>query len=309
MDFLYNYVRSMRLYYCFVTGSTVMAGLVIGSASNNLEWKWSILFCIIAGYLIWGINQIVNDWEGLKEDRINAPHRPMVCNKLPVLPALLLSAILDLIIAVVICFIDYYLLIPLFLGIVLNSLYSITKGIPILGCLVYGAAISCCLLFGFLLSKPGQFAFPENTVFWFVIYVLIHALMCHFSYFKDIQGDRDANKRTLQVTIGIKYSFWLIEIPAIFFLLFYWHRLYQAGNYPLLVGIIISASLFALMSSLIITGNSNRVILGVCVNCMLCTSLCLLPIIAIKPEMWLLIPVSLLSIIFLIKLFYTDEKE
>ena len=45
-------------------------------------------------FLSWGINQIINDYLGLKEDRVNAPNRPMVTGELDPGKALVLTEIL-----------------------------------------------------------------------------------------------------------------------------------------------------------------------------------------------------------------------
>ncbi|MBQ6109394.1 MAG: UbiA family prenyltransferase [Thermoguttaceae bacterium] len=308
MSFLYYYIRSMRLYYAFVTGSTVLAGLVLGAGENGVTWNWQTLLALVAGYLIWGVNQIFNDWSGLAEDRINAPHRPMVCGKLPIVPALVLSLVLELLFGAIFCWINPWLLAPLLVGVVLNLVYSWLKGWPIVGCLVYGAAISCCFLFGIILACPQGIVFPHGTWNWFLVFVLIHALMCHFSYFKDVVGDGEAGKRTLQVVLGVKRAFWLVEIPTVFLLLLYWSQIFQIGNWPLMFGIAVSAVLFGLLSLQMATDCSKKIMVSTCLNCLLCTALSLLPVLAVDPGLWPIFPVSLVLILVIFN-WYRDEKE
>ena len=100
VKFFKAYVKSMRLYYSFVTGIAGWIGVayyefLVKSASEHSieiaptpEKKLVILFLL---FLSWGINQIINDYLGLKEDRINAPDRPMVTGELNPKWALLLS--------------------------------------------------------------------------------------------------------------------------------------------------------------------------------------------------------------------------
>src|SRR5512143_3082140 len=75
------YVRSMRLYYSFVTGIAGWLGvayyeyLAANPAFRTVEVapapeKKLIILLIL--FLSWGVNQIINDYLGLTEDRINA---------------------------------------------------------------------------------------------------------------------------------------------------------------------------------------------------------------------------------------------
>lgn len=86
--FLFYYLRSMRLYYGFVTGATVLLGLAAASVcfSKDPLPDWRGMTALILGFLAWGANQIFNDWGNLAEDRINAPERPMVTGKTRRLP-------------------------------------------------------------------------------------------------------------------------------------------------------------------------------------------------------------------------------
>ena len=79
--FLYQYIRSMRLYYGFVTGTTVLFGIWMAHADGS-AWGWREAMALIVGFLAWGVNQIFSDYCDRKEDAVNAPHRPMVSGEL-----------------------------------------------------------------------------------------------------------------------------------------------------------------------------------------------------------------------------------
>lgn len=135
--FLKAYVKSMRLYYAFVTGIGGWLGLSFyehialeyPSAMHELPDLSTKLIILALVFLSWGINQIINDYLGLKEDRINAPERPMVTGQLPPGPALGLSFFF---LALTGAFTWFYLqpaaIIPLILGVSLNVLYEYAKG-------------------------------------------------------------------------------------------------------------------------------------------------------------------------------------
>lgn len=250
--FLFYYLRSMRLYYGFVTGATVLLGLAAASVcfSKDPLPDWRGMTALILGFLAWGANQIFNDWGNLAEDRINAPERPMVTGKLAVYPALALSAALTAGFGAVSLFLNWLTLLPLALGVLLNLAYNWAKGVPVVGCAVYSLSITQCVLFGFLIgaancisvscadgislagsqniptsadvlspaSSPALSPASASAVFSpFIPAVLLvfltHFTMCHFSYFKDREGDAAAGKRTLQVVCGSRFSLWFGLLP------------------------------------------------------------------------------------------------
>ena len=149
------------------------------------------------GFFAWGFNQIFSDWCDRKEDAINAPHRPMVAGALKPLPAFAVSVAGLAAIAVVGYLMSPWTLAFLVLGGALNIAYSLLKRVPVLNCLVYACAISCCALFAIAgMAKRC----PTLDEFGFVAAWImpVHFLMCHNSYYKDVKGDRAAGVRTLQ---------------------------------------------------------------------------------------------------------------
>ena len=81
VSFIKAYLKSMRLYYSFVTGMAGWIGVAYYEllASNHSEHTIEIIpsqekkiVILIMLFLGWGVNQIINDYLGLKEDRINA---------------------------------------------------------------------------------------------------------------------------------------------------------------------------------------------------------------------------------------------
>ena len=212
LKFLYYYLRSMRLYYGFVTATTVLAGLYYwhwfgfraDSAWRPVGWTLRATALIAMGFFAWGFNQIFSDWCDRKEDAINAPHRPMVTGELKPLPAFAVSVAGLAAIAVVGYLMSPWTLAFLALGGALNIAYSLLKRVPVLNCLVYACAISCCALFAIAgMAKRC----PTLDEFGFVAAWImpVHFLMCHNSYYKDVKGDREAGVRTLQTSYH-KYS-------------------------------------------------------------------------------------------------------
>lgn len=216
MQFFILYIKSMRLYYSFVTAITGWIGVAyyefqcgnhLNECAGNLPDFKSKLSIFVILFLSWGINQIINDFIGLKEDRINAPQRPMVTGELNIVKALSLSVI-----SIFGSFIFTWIYLQpfavtfLIAGVFLNILYGYFKRHSF-GIAIYGLSITTTVLYSYYALSPvnSSFFLPE-TLSLLLIVVLMHMLMCFFTYFKDYKGDLSAGINTLVVTMGIRKS-------------------------------------------------------------------------------------------------------
>jgi geranylgeranylglycerol-phosphate geranylgeranyltransferase len=215
----------MRLYYSFVTGMAGWLGVAYYEylAANPLERTIEIpptpekkLLILAILFLSWGVNQIINDYLGLEEDRINAPQRPMVTGELEPQLALLVSVVLLGIAAAV----TWFWLEPiatLFLagGVLLNILYEHAKARGLLGNVVFGLMITMAPLYGGYASGPtASSVLQTNRVSVLLLVLVLNALMTYYTYFKDYRGDLATGKRTLVVALGVERSRVLALISA-----------------------------------------------------------------------------------------------
>ncbi|MCP3926457.1 MAG: UbiA family prenyltransferase [Desulfobacterales bacterium] len=222
--FIRAYIKSMRLYYSFITGIAGWLGVsyyefLEGPVAS--EKKFVILMLL---FLSWGINQIINDYLGIKEDRINAPDRPMVTGELNSTYALILTGFLLLITGVITYFyLEPIALIYLFAGIVLNIIYEYAKAYGIWGNIVFGLMITMAPLYGgYAMGPTSESIFSTNKFSVLLMIWLLNGLMTFYTYFKDYKGDKIAGKNTIVVKYGIEISRILAIIsafyPAIFFI-------------------------------------------------------------------------------------------
>ncbi len=315
MAFLYHYIRSMRLYYGFVTATSVLAGIMTAHAtavpSGHVQppaVTWAILLAV--GFLAWGANQIFSDYLDRKEDAINAPHRPMVTGALALRPALLLSSLLMIGFAMASAWVSAWTLPVLLCGAVLNGAYSWLKKVPLLNCFIYACAISCCATYGYAGITHGL---PDAACLrsLAIRMVPVHCLMCHNSYYKDVVGDRAAGVRTLQTCFPRRISL------AVSAALFAAHVLCSgtallhasAGHASLLFCIALQGLLlFGLAALLLRCLLARSFHKATRLNCELCVGMLYTSLLSM--ESLLLIPeiLSLLSIEALF-LWYRDEKE
>ena len=216
MRFIIAYIKSMRLYYSFVTGIAGWIGLafyeyIASSQNTSVEIIPSIskqIVILTLLFLSWGINQIVNDYLGLKEDRINAPQRPMVTGELNPKKALMVSASLMFFsIFITVIYLQPIAIIPALFGSILNIIYEYAKGYGILGNIVFGLMIAMCTVFGFLAAGPiAPPYFTPGQISIVLMVAVINGIMTFYTFFKDYKGDRAAKKNTLVVQFGLRNS-------------------------------------------------------------------------------------------------------
>ena len=309
LKFLYYYLRSMRLYYGFVTATTVLVGLCLAHGTynelklswtlNDLPWTLRDAALLAMGFFAWGFNQIFSDWCDRKEDAINAPHRPMVTGALKPLPAFAVSAVGLAAIAVAGYLMSPWTLAFLALGGALNIAYSLLKRVPVLNCLVYACAISCCALFAIAgMAKRC----PTLDEFGFVAAWImpVHFLMCHNSYYKDVKGDRAAGVRTLQTSYH-KYVAELVSIAFVGLAIFAAGIMHGEGPLKKALVILILAIAVAFQCSV----EKMKYHRATCFNCQLCVLLLHVRFFAMT---WPYAIASLIAIPLLF-LWYNDEKE
>lgn len=237
LRFIKSYIKSMRLYYAFITGIPGWIGVSFYDhiATNykqvevapSLEKKIIILLLL---FLSWGINQIINDFLGTKEDRINAPDRPMVTGELKPSLALIVSTILILTTGFITWFyLEPIAIIPLFIGVAANVIYEYAKGHGIMGNIVFGFMIMMCPVFGFLASGPTTYPyFTSSRISILLLIWVINGIMTYYTYFKDYKGDKLVGKQTLVVKLGIKnakiFGIIITFLPAILFMFVYYNH-------------------------------------------------------------------------------------
>ena len=243
MGFARAYVKSMRLYYSFVTGIAGWIGVsyyqyiamtegprgtsgMIKTIERPTPDDQKIIILVIL-FLAWGINQIINDFLGRKEDRINAPDRPMVSGDLNPRWALAVSITMLAASALITYFyLQPIAVYPLLIGVFLNILYEYGKGKGILGNILFGLMISMCGLYGFFASGPMEMYFTKSRISALFFIALLNGLMTYYTYFKDFIGDKAAGKQTIVVKYGLERNRYIAIfasfLPSILFFIGYY---------------------------------------------------------------------------------------
>ena len=192
----------MRPYLFFITGIAGWLGILFANTSPSILRQIVVLGIL---FLSWGINQIVNDLLGVKEDKINAPHRPIASGELKQRHVLLVTLFLFLLGAIITYFLNPYALIIYFTGYIFNIIYEYFKGVPLLGNIWFGILIAVVPFYGALaVSKENLMSVlcNKDLIYIALFIALISSTMTFFTYFKDYFGDKQTNKKTLVVLLS-----------------------------------------------------------------------------------------------------------
>jgi len=224
----------MRWYGSFIAGMAGFLGIIFSGADPTATKQIIVLSILFIG---WGVNQVINDYLGLAEDRHNAPKRPMVSGRLNIKFALGLSIFLFLVGLIITYFLNkgavtFYLVL---FG--LNIMYERAKRIPLLGNIAFGLLLAPCVHYAAMCVSEQRFLavlFDRRLATLAILVWLVNFVLCFFSDFKDYEGDKKENVKTLVVLLGIdkaKYlGFILITIPFIY--LYFVIKLQILAKYP-----------------------------------------------------------------------------
>ncbi len=167
-SFIKAYIRSARPYTIFITGTAGLAGILsVGGESQIVRTVFSLILLFAA----YGINQVVNDLLGLKEDRYNEVRRPSVTGELDKRKAWITTGLIFVLGGILTFFLNPWALIIYIGGYAFNIIYEELKGIPVIGNLWFGAMISLAPLFGAMSTRrirysgviEGKGPFPHSS--------------------------------------------------------------------------------------------------------------------------------------------------
>ena len=195
---LLNYLKSMRPYLFFISGMAGCMGVAFCGEKISIWRAVIVLFVVFVG---WGVNQVINDLLGLNEDRINAPHRPLVTGSLPISSAVILSVLFFILGAGITLVLNAQALVLYFLAFALNIVYEYSKRVPFLGNIIFGLLLTPCLYYGAMcLNGKGIEIIADSKLAVLALgIVLINITVAFYTYFKDYLGDRETGTKTIVV--------------------------------------------------------------------------------------------------------------
>ena len=196
-----GWLRLLRPHYMPLSLGTGLVGAV-GGADDPAAAPLTIgLASCLFGY---GLGQIMNDYVDREADAINAPDRPLVSGEVNANAALAASVAASLALLVAALVVSPPLALWMLAAGPGHALYTLTKGIPILGNLTNGVNVATLVLVGAAAAAPERSALDVPSEVW-VNAGLMALVLTGFgmvTYFKDVPGDTVAGYRTFVVAMG-----------------------------------------------------------------------------------------------------------
>ncbi|MBL8584701.1 MAG: chlorophyll synthase ChlG [Rhizobiaceae bacterium] len=179
----------------------VSSGVAIGD-----RWSYVVAGILLAGPLVCGTSQAVNDWYDRGVDAINEPHRVIPSGRMPGRWGLWIAVINTLLSLFVAWWLGPWVFGAAVLGLVLAWAYSAPpfrlKRSGWLG----PAAVGLCYegLPWFTAAAAAIGGFPGMPILWLALLYSIgaHGIMT-LNDFKSVEGDRRTGLRSLPATLGI----------------------------------------------------------------------------------------------------------
>lgn len=199
--FIKAYIKSLRPYTFFVTGTAGILGLLLVENQGGIWRNFIILVLLFSSY---GLNQVINDLLGAKEDKYNAPLRPLVSGELDKKNTILITFFIFSAGAIITYFLNPYALVIYFSAYLMNFIYERLKAVPFIGNLWFGFMIALAPLYGALASSDltlyDILHFP-NLIYLSILVVASSSALCYYTFFKDYEGDKRAGKKTVVVAL------------------------------------------------------------------------------------------------------------
>jgi chlorophyll/bacteriochlorophyll a synthase len=222
-----------------------MCGVVSSGVSLSDRWPFLIAGVLLAGPLVCGTSQAVNDWYDRHVDAINEPDRPIPSGRIAGSWGLYIAVIGTLLSLIMGAVIGPWVFAATILGLILAWIYSAPPlRLKMSGWWGPGAvALSYEGLTWFTGAAVMLGAFPDAHI---IALILLYSLGAHgimtLNDFKAVEGDRQMGIASLPVTLGVdraaKLACVIMAMPQaiVVILLFNWALPWHAAIVALFLG-------------------------------------------------------------------------
>ena len=184
----------------------LMCGVVSSGVALGTNWWTVVVGLLLAGPLVCGTSQAINDWFDRDVDRINEPDRPIPSGRMPGRTGLYFGIVWTLVSAAVAWTLGPWVLWAAVVGLVLAWAYSAPpirlKNNGWTGNLACAVCYEGVPWFTGVTMLTG--AFPDQRIIWLAAWYSLgtHGIMT-FNDFKSVEGDRRMGIRSLPAQMGI----------------------------------------------------------------------------------------------------------
>jgi chlorophyll synthase len=219
-------------------------GMVASGASLEDRWPYLLAGMLLAGPLICGTSQAVNDWFDRHVDAINEPHRVIPSGRMPGTWGLRVAIGNTLLSLVSAAFLGWWVIAASVVGLALAWAYSAPPMRLKRNGWLGNAAVGLCYegLPWFTAAAAAIGAFPGMPT---VVVALLYSVGAHgimtLNDFKSVEGDKRMGVDSLPVLLGperaARLACWVMALPqvAVIGLLLHWGFAIHAGIVALLL--------------------------------------------------------------------------
>jgi len=212
-------------------------GIVSAGVAIQDRWLFALGGIFLAGPLVCGTSQAVNDWFDRHVDAINEPNRPIPSGRIPGRWGLYLAFIFSFLSLLVAWFLGIWVFVATAVGVVLAFGYSMPPFRFKQNGWIGNAAVGFSYegLAWFTGAAAMLSAFPSAPI---LVLAILYSIGAHgimtLNDFKAIEGDRKMGVGSLPARLGVEFSVrlacWVMAIPqfVVIALLLSWDRPYHA---------------------------------------------------------------------------------
>ena len=197
-------------------------GVISSGVSVTASWAFVLLGIVLAGPLVCGMSQAINDWYDRHVDAINEPNRPIPSGRIPGQWGLYIAILWSALSLLVASFLGVWVVVATVIGLALAWAYSAPPFRLKENGWWGNAAVGLCYegLAWFTGAAALMAAFPDLRI---VILALLYSIGAHgimtLNDFKAIEGDKQMGVRSLPVQLGAagaaKLACWVMTLPQI----------------------------------------------------------------------------------------------
>ncbi|MEQ8658355.1 MAG: chlorophyll synthase ChlG [Hyphomicrobiales bacterium] len=197
-------------------------GVISSGVSITQSWAFAVLGIVLAGPLVCGMSQAINDWYDRHVDAINEPHRPIPSGRIPGQWGLYIAIVWSALSLVVAFVLGTWVVVATLVGLFLAWAYSAPPfrlkengwwGNAAVGLSYEGLA-------WFTGAAALIAAFPDARI---VMLAVLYSIGAHgimtLNDFKAIEGDKQMGVQSLPVQLGAsgaaKLACWVMALPQV----------------------------------------------------------------------------------------------
>lgn len=244
------FVKLSRLEHGLMVALAIFTGAFVSENSAILQDKFiNIALGMLSGILVEMGTFVFNDYFNIEEDRINAPHRPLVTGEIGLGEAFYFGSFTLFIGVLLNIFINFFVFALIAFTAFIGMLYNVYfKKSGILGNFLVAYSTALPFIYGALILDPHPYV-PMSVILFSAIAFFAALGREIVKGIVDIKGDRKAGVRTLAIIFGLSKAALMTAVLFFIAVLLSFLLLFLVRNLWLFTAFIVPTDLIFLYSA------------------------------------------------------------